>query len=150
MPLLCLSRFGTWLLVKAAFLAPVLPIAACGWWLFGDPVTYKNPERVFRRYEAELRAYVARLQAGKVQPAIGREPNEYCMPKFLIDCGATRTIWRDGRVVIMFFVSAVDAVPQLEYSPEGFGSEEIKWRSQCLYFKWVPLAQDWAACYWDS
>jgi hypothetical protein len=112
---------------------------------------YKNPERVFRRYEPELRAYVDRLREGLVQRDTHGQPDEYAMPQFLIDRGATRAYWRRGRVTIQFFVGAVDAVPQLEYSPEGFDPQVAKERSQSgSYFKWVPLAPDWAACYWDS
>jgi hypothetical protein len=94
---------------------------------------------------------VARLRAGRVAAATGREPDEYCMPQFLIDRGATRAFWRQGRATIQFFVSPVDVVPQLEYSPEGFDPQEIEQRSRTeKYFRWVPLAPDWAACYWDD
>jgi hypothetical protein len=125
----------------------------CGgaWWYWDQMRMYQNPERVFCRHEAELREYVARLQAGQVPAAVGREPNEYCMPQFLTNRGATRAFWREGRAVIVFFVGPVDAVPQLEYSPEAFGPEEVeRERHARRHFRWVPLAPDWAACYWDD
>jgi hypothetical protein len=137
-----------------ALVAILIMAGVCGGgasWCLDRLRTYKNPERVFRRHEAELRAYVARLQAGQVPRATGREPDEYCMPQFLIDHGATRAFWSQGRAKIVFFVSPVDAVPQLEYSPTGFQRQEIEHRTQSgSYFRWVPLAHDWAACYWDS
>ncbi len=121
-----------------------------GWWGLDQLRMSKNPERVFRRYEPELRDYVARLTAGQVPAAVGREPDEYCMPQFLIAHGATRAFWRGDRVVIQFFVGPADPVPQLEYSPGGFDPREIEYRRGGHYFVWVPLARDWAACYWDS
>src|SRR5262245_43604789 len=123
--------------------AVLVLVGVCGGasWCLDRLRTYQNPERVFRRYEAELRAYAARLRAGQGPRAIGREPDEYCMPQFLIDCGATRAFWSEGRAKIVFFVSPVDAVPQLEYSSDGFPPHEVEVRSKSSsYFRWLPLA----------
>jgi hypothetical protein len=114
--------------------------------------TNQNPERIFRRYEQDLRTYVARLQAGGVRAVSdGKADHEYAIPQFLIDRGATRVTWHDGRAIIQFFVGPVDAVPELWYSPNGFDAAEIEQRRQRAgYFRWEQLAPDWAACYWDS
>lgn len=109
----------------------------------------RQPDRVFRKREAELRDYVSRMQNGEI---IHVEKRGYAIPQFLIDAGASSVRKsEDGCIVIFFDFMPTDAVPELWYSEQGFDPfpEGLEDRKRRAFFQWKLLAPDWGYCLWD-
>ena len=112
--------------------------------------TERQPDKLFRKRETELREYVQRINAGEV---LHEEKRGYAIPQFLIDAGATLVKKQnDGCIVIFFDFLPTDAVPELWYYARGFDPlpAGLQERKQRAYFHWELLAPDWGYCKWDQ
>ena len=74
--------------------------------------------------------------------------NQYSLPQFLLDCGATSATWTDGQATITFYVDADTILPELRYSDSGLDSAPFSHRHHGR-LRTVRLNDRWTACYWE-
>jgi hypothetical protein len=127
------------------FFVLAIHVAGCG----QDLKTFPQPGQLFREREKELREYVSRINAEKVD---FDDKQGYAIPQFLIDAGARYVKKKDGCIVISFGFLPTDAVPELWYCQVGFDPipKGLVERKQMTFFQWEQLAPDWGFCKWDQ